>query len=134
MGRITHGETRKTREYRAWEAMKGRCAPRNRKNTRNWGQLGILVCVRWKNSYPMFLQDMGRAPSSRHTLERTNVYGNYEPGNVVWATWTEQARNRRNTQWITIQGRRMALAELAVVLKMPWSTLKLRLQTVGLLT
>jgi hypothetical protein len=55
------------------------------------------MCERWLNSFDNFLADMGRAPSQKHSIERINVDGNYEPSNCKWATVTEQNRNTRAT-------------------------------------
>lgn len=80
-------------EYRNWQAMKTRC---NDVSDPLYGGRGIQVCERWRNSFAAFLSDMGRRPSSSHSIDRfPNTSGNYEPGNCRWATPTEQAKNRR---------------------------------------
>jgi hypothetical protein len=50
------------------------------------------------NSFEQFLQELGAKPKPEYTLERKNNDGNYEPGNVRWATRKEQQQNvrRRN--------------------------------------
>lgn len=85
---------RKSPEYRAWANMKDRCEnPRHRRYL-DWGGRGIRVCERWR-AFANFLADMGRRPSADHSLDRINNDGNYEPGNVRWATSSEQAQNRK---------------------------------------
>lgn len=81
--------------YPVWAAMIGRCTKANDPGYKYYGGRGIRVSDRWLNSFANFYQDMGMRPTDRHTLERKDVNGNYEPGNVVWATPTEQARNKR---------------------------------------
>ena len=61
------------------------------------------------------IADMGRRPSDglRYTVERKNNNGNYEPGNCVWATYGEQARNKRGNRLITHNGRTQCLSAWA---------------------
>lgn len=80
--------------YKVWEAMIARCENPNSRSYQYYGAKGITVCDRWRRSFPDFLQDLGERPSPRHSLERVDSSGNYEPANVVWATSTEQGRNR----------------------------------------
>lgn len=97
----SHGHARSrshTRTYSCWSGMVARC--RNPKATayQQYGGSGITVCERW-TEFSAFLADMGECPSSRHSLDRwPNRNGNYEPGNVRWATYNEQALNRKTTR------------------------------------
>lgn len=81
-------------EYRSWAAMKGRCKYPSVQGFQNYGGRGISVCSRWL-SFDNFLADMGPRPSPKHSIDRVDVNGNYEPGNCRWATAVEQAANKR---------------------------------------
>lgn len=110
--RTTHGErargdrreAHKTAEYSAWLGMKRRCAATAGKDFRDYASRGIMVCEEWRHDFAAFLRELGRRPSNRHSVDRINTNGNYEPGNCRWATSSEQARNRRSNHIITSNG------------------------------
>ncbi len=82
-------------EYQAWKNMKQRCLNPKHPQYKHYGARGISVCARWM-SFESFLKDVGPRPSADLSLDRyPNNDGNYEPGNVRWATMSEQAFNRR---------------------------------------
>ena len=74
-----------------------RCSIPTMRNYADYGGRGIRVCDRWQgpDGLKNFITDMGPKPSPRHTLERGDNDGNYEPGNCCWATPQEQERNKR---------------------------------------
>jgi len=97
--------------YRSWSSMRTRCENRNQKGFAYWGGAGVRVCKRWR-SFELFLADMGERPSLHHSLDRyPDPNGNYEPGNVRWATSKEQQHNRRDSVVIEAFGLKLSLYE-----------------------
>jgi hypothetical protein len=76
----------------------GRCYNIKNPSYYNYGARGITVCNEWREpkvGFVKFLEHIGNAPSREHSIDRINPLGNYEPGNVRWATAKEQGNNRR---------------------------------------
>lgn len=98
----THGES-KTRLYRIWCSIKRRCNSPTDKSYDRYGGRGISVCEEWNNSYETFSKwAKENGYSEGLSIERKDVNGNYCPDNCTWITLKEQARNKRNTIYITI--------------------------------
>jgi hypothetical protein len=92
-----HGEAAaQTPEYLVWKSMFTRCDNPRAHNFRYYGARGITICASWRESFSSFLRDVGRRPSPNHSIDRyPDNDGNYEPGNVRWATDAEQNANKR---------------------------------------
>ena len=82
-------------EYRAWYSIKKRCLDPKAEQFKNYGARGIGICAEWVNDYRAFYAHVGPRPSPKHSIDRIDNDGNYEPGNVRWATRTTQSRNSR---------------------------------------
>jgi len=85
---------KQTTEYRAWCSMKYRCLNPNSKDYYMYGAKGISIYNKWIESFDEFIKHIGLKPSSQYSLDRINPLGNYEPGNVRWATAREQRINQ----------------------------------------
>lgn len=86
----THGRYHEP-EYLAWNNMKKRCL--DVRFSKWYGS--VTICNRWLNSYEAFLADVGRRPSTKHSLDRIDPKGDYAPENVRWADRHVQSRNTK---------------------------------------
>jgi hypothetical protein len=119
-GCYSHGGASRTRgmapEYRIWIGMKSRTLNPKSEAYKHYGAKGVTVHPRWLNSFANFLADVGPRPSPIHSIDRyPNRNGNYEPGNVRWATPKEQMRNTDKTCFLTIYGITKSLSEWAEI-------------------
>ena len=117
---LKHGFTirsnRKPPEYGVWASLIQRCTNRKCSNFSDYGGRGIGVCDRWKESFEAFYSDMGPRPSAKHSIDRINNDGNYEPGNCQWAMKIQQNRNSRHNRMITIDGHSRCVTEWSEIL------------------
>jgi hypothetical protein len=98
--RFIHGHSigNPTPEYNSWCHMKSRCYNEAHSRFKDWGGRGIRICDRWRESFEQFLADIGPRPGSGYSIDRfPDNDGNYEPGNVRWATARQQRANRRDS-------------------------------------
>ncbi len=82
-------------EYQVWASMKHRCLNMNNRKWPHYGGRGISVCDEWVNSFQSFIDHIGLRPGKGYCIDRINNDGNYEPGNVRWATSSMSNLNRR---------------------------------------
>lgn len=79
--------------YSTWQNMKQRCTNPNLYEFKYYGARGITICESWRYSFSRFVNDVGEKPGPEYSLDRIDNNGNYEPGNVRWATMSEQLLN-----------------------------------------
>lgn len=110
-------------EYQSWLRAKSRCNNPKNPSYARYGERGIRVCERWLESFENFYEDVGPKPSDIHSIDRIDSNGNYEPGNVRWATPTEQSRNLSSNRRITHQGMTLCITEWAEFAGIPSSAM-----------
>jgi hypothetical protein len=98
--RMTKHGLRFEPEYQTWIRMKTRCNNPNSTQYPDYGARGIQI--EWE-TFGQFYKDMGKKPSSKHSLDRIDVNGNYSKENCKWSTSREQANNKRNTPRFTLK-------------------------------
>ena len=91
-----HGMAR-TPEYKAWDSMRDRCSetPSTPKNKAHYFDRGIRVCEAWQHDFMAFYKHIGPRPGPGFSVDRIDNDRGYEPGNVRWATHSQQMENRR---------------------------------------
>lgn len=129
--RTKHGESpldRITVEYRTWRDMIERChGSHMRREFEAYRSRGIAVCGEWRASYEAFLAHVGRRPGRGYSLDRIDNDRGYEPGNVRWATRSQQQLNKSNTTYVNLDGKRVPMALVAKAKAIPQSTVTSRL-------
>lgn len=117
-----------TAEYGIWNGMRNRCNNKNNQAYEDYGQRGLKVCKKWDNNFISFLSDMGKRPSSLHSLERINNNKGYSKANCKWATRKEQANNRRSNITILYNGEVKNLSQWCVFLHLPYALIRKRIK------
>lgn len=135
-----YGKVTEHPDYVIWSNMNRRCHNPKDSSYGYYGGRGIQVHGRWRESFDNFMDDMGPRPEPRHlySIDRyPDKDGNYEPGNVRWATSEEQANNRRardtshldildSNEVIHPDGLSVTLLELSKLTKIPLDVVKYR--------
>lgn len=127
---ITHGHSigrKETRELKSYNHAKSRCENPNDEKYPHYGGRGIRMCAEWASDATQFLQHMGPCPP-KHTLDRINPHGHYEPGNCRWATSHQQARTRTDNVYVTYEGATMVLKDYASLMGLDYKRLHSRLR------
>lgn len=83
--------------YQTWKRINRRCHSPAAHNYRWYGGRGIQVCPEWRHDAGAFIayveRELGPRPTPKHSIDRVDNNGNYEPGNLRWATPVEQVHN-----------------------------------------
>lgn len=108
-----------TRLWNIWYGIKRRCFCNKEKSYKFYGAKGITVCDEWKNDFMTFYKwaiENGYEYGEnipRLTIERKNVYGNYEPSNCCWKEYKEQMLNTTRNHRLLYKGKNMTIKEIS---------------------
>ncbi len=111
--------------------MRRRCHSPTDPAFKYYGDRGIKVCERWRNSFNNFLEDIGECPGPEYSIDRIDNDGDYTPDNCRWATMKEQAQNTRRNVFFEFNGERLTLSAWANRFSIPMKRLWARMHTVG---
>lgn len=100
----THGMTH-TRLFKIWDGIKQRCFNTNDRHYTDYGGRGVTLHSPWLEFInffnalnPNYLKHVEEFGEKNTSLDRwPNQSGNYEPGNLRWATSSEQMWNTRKS-------------------------------------
>ena len=113
--------------------LKQRCRDVNHVSYAEYGGRGIRVSAEFdgKHGLERFLAELGRRPSCSASVDRIDPNGHYEPGNLRWATPTEQARNKRSNRMLTHHGATRCLVEWSEITGISHELIRARIDRLG---
>lgn len=127
-GKIKQHGKRNTAEYKIWIGMKQRCKKGKTREQKSYKLKKILVCEKWQKSFESFFADVGPRPSPKHSLDRIDNSKGYFPGNVRWASASEQQRNKDVSVFVTNGIEKMHINDVALRLGISRGAAHLRLK------
>lgn len=133
--RRNNAGAKKNKQYKLWHSIKTRCYCETDIHFPDYGARGITIADEWKYDFWSFYDYISKLPhfeEEGYSIDRINNDGNYEPGNVRWASCNEQARNRRSNTKITAFGKTQTCADWAEEYNMNYYTLWSRIYDIGL--
>lgn len=111
-----------TRIYNIWSSMKKRCKT-------NPHYANVKICDDWLSFEPFYNWAMVSGYSDELTIDRINVYGNYEPSNCRWATPKQQSDNKTTTVYLTVNGTTKTVTQWAEETGLKRATIKYRIHS-----
>lgn len=129
-GHAVGAKTKASPTYVSWASMHTRCSNENSISYKNYGGKGISICPEWK-SFEAFFADMGERPSGS-SLERIDSGRDYCKENCVWASRTQQARNRSSVVSVFYEGESKSLSEWCERLNLNYRRMYYLVRTKGI--
>ena len=128
--RTKHG-LRYTRLYRIWQGVKSRCSNSRNADYKFYGGRGISIYPEWESNFSAFYEyvsQLEHCGEDGYTLDRIDVDGNYEPGNLRFADNRTQKRNTHRNVWVDYYGVQMLLVDVAKITGIKYDTLRRRIK------
>lgn len=114
-----------------WTSMNNRCSCPENYRYHRYGGRGIKIHHAWKDDFATFEKDIVELIGARPLgtqLDRIDNDGNYEPGNIRWATRFEQANNKSNNVFVTINNKTQTIMEWSRETGVAYGTVHRRLE------
>lgn len=112
--------------------MRARCQCESNPNYFRYGGRGINVCAEWEDFEVFHAWALANGYEAHLTIDRSDVNGNYEPGNCRWITRAAQNRNRRDNVRYGFRGQNLLLPEIAELTGIPFARLANRVRRDGM--
>lgn len=97
-----------------WFAIRGRCDDPTNRGYAIYGGRGIKLSEEFHNpiTFINYMRSLEGAGIDKE-IDRVDNDKGYERGNLRWATRSQNSNNRRNTRYVTYEGKRIPLADFA---------------------
>ena len=118
MGTVSH-----LAERRIYNAARQRCTNPKSYGWQWYGAIGVEF--RFKG-FREFIEHIGPRPDASLSLDRIDGSGHYEIGNVRWADFSTQCRNRKSTRFYAAFGQTKCLKDWARASGVKYTTLYYR--------
>lgn len=117
-----------SRLFNVWSMMRKRCIYPKDKRYHDYGGRGITVCDEWQHFEAFYKWATENGYSDGLTLDRIDNNGNYEPSNCRFATFSQQANNRRSNHLLTFNGKTLTMKQWSDELGITYSTIEHRIK------
>lgn len=107
LNQMVHGDARVghvSRLHNIWRGILKRCSAKNSPAYLNYGGRGISICDAWRDYRNFKKWSAANGYDDSKSIDRINNDGDYEAGNCRWVDKKTQARNRRSSRLIEIDG------------------------------
>lgn len=126
----THGMSG-TPIYECWHHMKQRCnGTSNRTANKNYHERGIGYAARWEQ-FELFYEDMNAEYKPGFDLDRIDNEKGYNKENCRWVSRRANCRNKRNSVFFVVDGKKRHIKELCEEYGVPYETAIRRVKNYG---